>query len=104
MRRGSCKRRPAATGTTFDPDLPRPLETEFLQCCHCGRYHAVQASIAALIQNPTALGYCGRCDGVHCPGCATCVPIERQLENVEAGRHRLDVSRVSIVIPGDVPG
>lgn len=103
MRRGSCKRRPASQATITDPDLSHALEIEFFQCCHCGAHHAARASIEALIRNPTALGYCARCDGVHCPGCSTCVPVERQLENIESGRHRLDLSRVTVAFPGEPP-
>ena len=50
------------------------------------------------------LGYCARCNGVHCPSCAECVPAERQLENIEAGRSPLDVSRVTVAIPRAIEG
>lgn len=96
--------RVASTAIITGDELPRAAEVEFVRCVHCGRHHAVRQSIAALALGRPVLGFCARCNGVHCPACAKCVPNERQLDNIEAGRHPLDASRVSVVIPRAIGG
>lgn len=93
-----------STAIITGDELPLAAEVEFVRCVHCGRHHAVRQSIEALALGRNVLGYCARCDGVHCPGCAECVPNERQLDNIEAGRDPLDVSRVLVAIPRAIGG
>ena len=72
-----------------------------MRCCvHCGGHFLSQASEKLATQFVTAeqakilqlqgkvvRGYCYNCAGPICgPACAACVPMERQLENAEAGR------------------
>lgn len=91
-------------GRVMSPDFSGVGEIEYLSCCHCGALHPVAASLGELLQGKTVLGYCAKCDALHCPACAECVPFERQLENIEAGRLRLDASRVSVAFPQVPPG
>lgn len=72
---------------------------EFTQCVHCGAHVPVRASIERLIRGEAALGYCAKCDGVHCPQCADCVPFHQQLDNVESGRNRLAPRPVAVSVP-----
>jgi hypothetical protein len=104
LRNGASASRPASVAFVSGPDLARAAEIEFVSCCHCGRQHPVRQSIELLAKGREVLGYCARCNGVHCPSCAECVPAERQLENIEAGRSPLDVSRVTVAIPRAIEG
>lgn len=104
MRNGASVRRPASVAFVSLPDLARAAELEMVSCCHCGRQHPARASMQALMQGKEVLGFCAKCNGVHCPGCQECVPMERQLDNIEAGRHPLDVSRVTIAVPRAIEG
>lgn len=71
-----------------DPDSGRQLqEIPTIQCVHCSRHWVSQPGSGRI------RGWCTRCNGPVCgPGCAECVPKERQLENMEAG------------LPANVPG
>lgn len=95
---------PKSHASVTHPDFTRVGEIDYLSCCHCGALHPVAASLGQLLQGRTVLGHCGRCNALHCPECAECVPFERQLENVEAGRDRLDTSRVRVAFPDVPPG
>ena len=72
---------------------------EFTRCVHCGAHIPFKASIEGIVSGALRLGYCRKCDGVHCEQCAQCVPFEQQLDNVEAGRPRLASRPVSILVP-----
>lgn len=67
-----------------DPGADRPLaEIPTLQCVHCGGHFPVQPGSGRI------RGFCGRCKGPVCgPGCAECVPVELQLDNLEQSRRR----------------
>lgn len=78
--------RTSATLILFDPDAPREQQLEFIRCCHCGKHHPARGAVGLLLAGVPALGYCSRCDGVHCPQCVACVPVEQRLDNLEAGR------------------
>lgn len=72
---------------------------EFTRCVHCGAHIPFKASIEGLVAGTLRLGYCSKCDGVHCEQCSKCVPFHQQLDNVEAGRDRLADRPVSILVP-----
>lgn len=72
---------------------------EFTRCVHCGAHIPFKASIEGLVAGTLRLGYCAKCDGVHCEQCSKCVPFHQQLDNVEAGRDRLADRPVSILVP-----
>ena len=89
------KRRQAGEITITDPGADRPLVTAAtLQCVHCGR-HWVPAPGSGRLR-----GYCAKCDGPVCgPDCLECVPHERQLENLEAGRPVLTTRPLILPVP-----
>jgi len=68
-------------GYTFLTDLEgRVTNGCTWMCVHCNAHHNVEPGSGKL------RGYCTRCDGFVCPGCAdACVPLEQMLENLEAG-------------------
>lgn len=73
---------------------------EGFRCCHCGRMHLVAGALQDLIlQRPGAVGFCTRCNHPRCAECAECVPEERQIENVEAGRSRLAAAPAFAAFP-----
>lgn len=64
------------------------------QCCHC------QATWVHAPGSGRLRGYCQNCNGFVCgPGCAACVPLERRLENLEAGRPELTPAAPSVYVP-----
>lgn len=70
-------------------------EGQTLTCCHCQNAWILQKGSGKL------RGYCSKCDRYHCgaPACWECIPIERRLENAEAGRDELTPSPVTILVP-----
>jgi len=80
-------------------DHDRQAGADLVHCVHCGAMHAVASSIAGLVAGTLALGYCARCDGIYCPQCSDCVPIEQRFENLEAGRLELAQRRVQVAMP-----
>ena len=88
-------------GVVMGPDVAGGQgEIGFESCCHCGRVHPItMQTLGLLAQGVAVLDYCARCNALRCPACVACVPLERQLENIEAGRDPLDVSRVLVAIP-----
>lgn len=65
-----------------------------LSCCHCGRHWEVRVGSGA------ERGFCTRCMGYVCgPTCYECVPKERRLENVEAGRPLLTPTPATVCVP-----
>ena len=71
----------------WDSDRARTEKT--VQCVHCGAHHVVKEAFERAVLGK--LGFCARCNGITCGKdlCNECVPMEQQLENMEAGR--LDV-------------
>ena len=70
---------PAGYTILAEPDK-RIVEADTLQCVHCGMHWPVDPSAVGR-------GFCGRCNGPICgKKCLACVPIDRGLENLEAGR------------------
>lgn len=71
---------------------------ETLSCVHCQHSWVVQPGSGYV------RGFCPNCMGYHCgaPACRVCVPIERRLENVEAGRPELTPAPPLIVVPAGV--
>ncbi len=65
-----------------DPGGDKPiLEAATLQCAHCGKHWIVVPGSGRV------RGFCMRCNGPICgPKCAECLPAEKQIENIEAGR------------------
>jgi hypothetical protein len=68
--------------TILDPGADRPLvEEKTVQCMHCGRHFTMRRGSGKV------RGFCMKCNGFFCgPQCEPCVPMEQQLENMEAGR------------------
>lgn len=64
-----------------DPDAPKIIEADTVQCCHCGAIWKVQPGSGKV------RGFCAECNGVTCgPNCPSKVPVEQWLENSEKGR------------------
>ena len=95
------RRSPSAVLQVFDPDASvAELQHEFHACCHCGKYHPIRGAIEALVRRQAVLIYCPKCDSLRCPECERCVPVERQLDNMEAGIPLLTSRPVQIRVPG----
>ena len=94
----------ASEARILDAGCDTVQRIDYVACCHCGRQHAYRSTLDAHLRGEQRLGFCMRCGAPRCLTCETCVPLDRQLENIEAGRHALDVSRVSLVIPVSSPG
>lgn len=96
----------------IDAETGLESQGEGFRCCHCGRMHLVAAAIQGVIlKRPDAVGFCARCGACRCAGCVECVPEERQIDNIEAGRDRLTSTspfaafpRNPLVIPEPFPG
>lgn len=75
-------------------------EGQTLSCCHCSFTWILQKGSGKL------RGFCTNCMGYVCgPACAACVPAERKIENIEAGRDPNTPSPVKVFVPGnDVTG
>ena len=89
--RKNTRLRPAGYASIVDPDLAI-IEEDTLQCVHCGMHWQVKPG------SGNVRGFCGRCNGPICGAkCLECVPIERGLENMEAGRlEKVGDGRVSV--------
>ncbi len=99
--------------TFADPGADRPLlEMGTLQCVHCGGHFPARPpkNVGVVVGPEEAArmaaagrvmrGFCGRCNGPICsPGCATCVPEEQMLDNIERGRP-LDFVPASVSFSG----
>jgi hypothetical protein len=68
---------------------------ETLSCCHC------QHTWVLVKGSGKVRGFCTNCMGYHCggPNCWECVPAERRIENIEAGRPELTPCPPLIVVP-----
>ena len=78
----------------FDPEGSLQ-EWDTLQCVHCsGHFRVVPGS-------GKIRGFCFNCNGPICgPNCATCIPTELLLENIEKGRP-LDFRPVVAAFPNN---
>lgn len=73
--------RPNGTLITTPGDGGRVTFRDTVQCKHCGCHWTHQPGSGKV------RGWCCNCNGPVCgPQCAECLPFERWLENVEAGR------------------
>lgn len=89
MRRGIRRHsalRPASVLLITPSDGAGPQQVDFVACVHCGRHWPLGQALIDKAAGRVDFGHCARCGGIHCPGCAECVPAEQQLENLEAGR------------------
>ena len=83
------------------------VECDTLRCCHCA------AQWEVVVGSGRQRGFCSRCYDPNKPGSgyvcghplcmAACVPFEQQLENEEAGRPRLHVPPVKVLVPAELP-
>lgn len=77
--------------------MDRVVQGATLSCCHCQTTWVVQKGSGRL------RGFCQNCMGFVCgPGCAECVPLERRIENIEAGRPENTPAPVKILIPAGI--
>lgn len=66
-------------------------------CCHCQATWIYQKGSGRL------RGWCQRCNGYVCgPTCVECVPIERRLDNIEAGRPELTPLPARVLVPPEI--
>ena len=84
-----------ASGTEYTTGIAGELhEGETLSCVHCQFTWSIQRG------SVKHRGFCTKCMGYVCgPACFECVPIERRLENLEAGRPELTPMPASILVP-----
>ena len=76
-----------------DPDAPRPIEHDTLQCVHCGGHWVVRHG------SGIKRGWCMSCNGPFCgPGCEACIPLEKRLDII-SGRNP---TAVSVAVPRQV--
>jgi hypothetical protein len=75
---------PHGTIIIVDPDAPREVQLDTLQCCHCQRIWVVQPG------SGKRRGFCLKCNQVTCgsEACGECVPFEKKIELYEAGKIR----------------
>lgn len=68
---------------------------ETLSCCHCF-YTWILVKGSGKVR-----GFCTGCMRYHCGGadCWECVPYERRIENIEAGRPELTPCPVLVTVP-----
>lgn len=74
-------------------------EIDFVQCCHCGAHHPYRSTLDAHLRGEHRLNWCARCGAPCCRGCQSCVPLEQQLANVEAGRLATHERPALIAVP-----
>ena len=77
--------------------LGKMVEGATLSCCHCQATWVVKRGSGKL------RGFCQNCNGFVCgPACAECVPIERRIENIEAGRPENTPAPAKIWVPPEI--
>lgn len=76
-------------------------QADYLHCCHCGKSHIVAAALNDLCSGKPVLGFCAKCNHPTCPTCTECVPQERQIENLEAGRDKLTPTPAFAAFPSN---
>lgn len=73
------------------------MEGATLSCRHCQYTWVLQKG------SGQARGFCTKCMGYVCgPGCYECVPFERRIENIEAGRPETTPAPALILVPGGI--
>jgi len=84
---------------------------DWIQCRHCGRHVLFASALDEAVKGRAAMSFCAKCDGPVCHACAECVPQERQIENIEAGRAVLTPTkpfaafpRNPLILPASFPG
>lgn len=102
--RQQAVRRPHGHSRTTGP-FGEVVDCDVLTCCHCG------AAWEVVVGSGRARGFCPRCHDSNKPGsgytcgdfrCGECVPRERRLENVEAGRPALTPCPALAVVPARI--
>jgi hypothetical protein len=98
-RKGTLTARTSGVVITTPLDGGPATVEDTVQCVHCQRHRIYRP------RSKTLWGYCMACAGLHCATdeCATCVPAEARLENIEAGRpetHR----KIIVANPGVASG
>lgn len=88
---------PDGTGIEIVNGVER--QSDYVHCCHCGRAHLVAASLKNYVLGKPSLGFCAKCNAPACPTCGECVPLELQIENMEAGRLALTPSAPFAAFP-----
>lgn len=96
-----------------DPDAPHTIQVRMVQCVHCGgHFPAKPVGVNGTKwltpweaeylegQDQVVRGFCLKCNGPLCSArCAKeCIPIERQLENLEHGK-AADTPSTTISVP-----
>lgn len=73
-------RKPHGNFLIVDPDAPRSMVGDTLQCCHCGA-HWIPVKGSGIER-----GFCRKCMQVTCgkPTCNICIPQEKQLRVIES--------------------
>ena len=81
-RKGNLTIRTSGVVITTPHDGGPVLIQDCVQCCHC------QGHRIYVPGSKTKWGWCLACAGVHCAteACAKCVPWEKELEAIEAGK------------------
>ena len=64
-------------------------QEDYIQCRHCGRHELFASALNEAVKGRAVMSFCAKCNGPVCHGCGECIPQERRLENIEAGRHAL---------------
>jgi len=84
-------RKPDGYTITVDPEAPRPVESDTLQCRHCGYHWRVQPG------SGTKRGFCRNCMGPLCgkPQCLS------QCEHWQAKLDRMEKEQRRIIVPGE---
>lgn len=76
--------RNVGTGIYHDPSGEK--QADFIHCCHCGRAVLFASAVNEAVKGRAQMSFCSRCNHPCCHDCTECVPVERQIENMEAGR------------------
>jgi hypothetical protein len=105
--------KPDSTLLCVPIDGGKQLEQDLVHCVHCGRMWAVGHVFATNVgwrfkDLSKCFGFCSKCNGITCPGekCQKCVPLEQQIENIEAGKPTLTpkapmISTTGLILPGE---
>jgi hypothetical protein len=94
--RASSVSEPSGTYHAFGGDEAEKV-VDTVQCVHCGRHWLWEPG------SGKQRGFCLGCNGITCGSkkCDVCVPMEQQLENMEAG-HDLTFRPIMSSVPRDI--